>query len=37
MIEKLVHWIIFLGLVGWGVGALVQLILYGAITTPCCQ
>jgi hypothetical protein len=37
MLEKIVHYLIAIGLLGWVVGALIQLVKYGAIMTPCCQ
>jgi len=36
MLEKLVHWLIGLGVAGWILGAVIQLVQYGLLTTPCC-
>ena len=32
MLEKIVHWLIFIGLAGWVIGIILQLIRFGAIT-----
>jgi hypothetical protein len=36
MPEKVVHWLIALGAAGWLLGAVIQLVKYGLLTTPCC-
>lgn len=36
MLERIVHWLIFLGAAGWVLGAVIQLVMYGSIMTPCC-
>ena len=36
MLEKIVHWAIAAGLAGWVVGIVLQLLLYGKVTAPCC-
>lgn len=36
MLERVVHWLIALGALGWILGAVIQLVRYGSIMAPCC-
>ena len=37
MVQKIVVWLVSIGLFGWVVGIILQLLIYGYVAEPCCQ
>ena len=37
MLEKTMFWLLFLGAAGWILGTVIQFLVYGYVSEPCCN